>query len=56
MSLVTWLSTLLLIGLLVLCGGLILRLLLLAPYGASRVEEIRQLRQAGVAVNQEEDV
>ena len=37
----------------VLCGGTILRYLLLSPFGVSRVDEIRRLRREGLAVNQE---
>ena len=36
----------------VLCVGTILQYLVFSPYGASRVEEIRRLRQEGLAVNQ----
>lgn len=38
----------------VLCGGTILRYLVVCSWRASRVEEIRRLRQEGLAVNQEE--
>ena len=46
------LATLLLCLTIVLCAGTILYYLVLSPYGASRVEEIRRLRQEGLAVNQ----
>lgn len=46
------LATLLLCLTIVLCAGTILYYLVLSPYGASRVEEIRYLRQEGLAVNQ----
>jgi hypothetical protein len=36
-----------------LCGGTIVRYICCAPYGSAREEEIRRLRQAGLAVNQE---
>jgi len=39
----------------VLCVGTMLRYLLLSPFGASRVEEIRRLRQEGLAVNQDRE-
>ncbi len=53
MSLVQCFSTVLLVMLIVLCGVLILRTWCLAPWGGSRVEEIRRLRQEGLAVHQE---
>lgn len=53
MGLVYVLSTLLLAVMLVLSGGIILRLVACPPFGASRVEEIRRLRQEGLAVNQD---
>jgi peptidoglycan/LPS O-acetylase OafA/YrhL len=46
------LATLLLCLIVVLCAGTMLYYLVLSPYGASRVEEIRHLRQEGLAVNQ----
>ena len=52
MSTLITLATMLLCLTIVLCAGTILQYLLLSPYGASRVEEIRRLRQAGLAVNQ----
>ena len=52
MGTVVTLATILLCLAIVLCAGTILQYLLLSPYGASRVEEIRRLRQAGLAVNQ----
>jgi hypothetical protein len=36
----------------VLCAGTMLYYLLWSPYDASRVEEIRRLRQEGLAVHQ----
>ena len=39
----------------VLCGGTILWYLVLFSSHASRAEEIRRLRQEGLAVNQEEE-
>jgi hypothetical protein len=36
-----------------LCAGTLLQYLVISPYGASRVEEIRRLRQEGLAVNQD---
>jgi hypothetical protein len=36
----------------VLCAGTLLQYLILSPYGVSRVEEIRRLRQEGLAVHQ----
>jgi hypothetical protein len=53
MSTLTTLATLFLCLTIVLCGGTILRYLVLPPFGASRVEEIRRLRQAGLAVHQD---
>jgi hypothetical protein len=52
MSTVVTLATILLCLTIVLCAGTILQYLILFPYGASRVEEIRHLRQAGLAINQ----
>jgi hypothetical protein len=46
------LATFLLCLTIVLCAGTLLYYLVLSPYGASRVEEIRRLRQEGLAVNQ----
>jgi hypothetical protein len=46
------LATLLLCLAIVLCAGTLLQYLVLSPYGASRVEEIRRLRQEGLAVHQ----
>jgi hypothetical protein len=51
MSTVVTLATVLLCLTIVLCAGTILQYLLFSPYGASRVEEIRHLRQEGLAVN-----
>ena len=53
MSMLTLLATFFLCLTIVLCGGTILRYLLLPPFGASRVDEIRRLRQEGLAVNQD---
>jgi hypothetical protein len=53
MPLLTTLATLVLCLTIVLCIGTMLRYLVLSPFGASRVEEIRRLRQEGLAVNQE---
>ena len=53
MQTITTLATFLLSLTIVLCGGTILRYLLLAPFEASRVDEIRRLRQDGLVVNQE---
>ena len=52
MSTVITLASLFLGLTVLLCAGTMLRYLVLSPYGASRVEEIRCLRQAGLAVNQ----
>jgi len=52
MSTLITLATLLLCLAILLCAGTLLQYLVLSPYGASRVEEIRCLRQAGLAVNQ----
>jgi hypothetical protein len=52
MSRLIALATLLLCLIVVLCAGTILYYLVLSPYGASRVEEIRRLRQEGLAVHQ----
>jgi hypothetical protein len=46
------LATFLLCLTIVLCAGTMLYYLVLSPYGASRVEEIRRLRQEGLAVHQ----
>jgi hypothetical protein len=53
MSTIKVLATLFLGLTIVLCGGMILRSLVLFPFGASRVEDIRRLRQEGLAVNQD---
>jgi len=53
MQTITILATFLLCLTIVLCGGTILRYLLLSLFEASRVDEIRRLRQDGLAVNQE---
>ena len=53
MQTITTLATLLLCLVIVLCGGTILRYWLLSFFAASRVDEIRRLRQEGLAVNQE---
>ena len=53
MQTITILATFLLCLTIVLCGGMILRYLLLSLFEASRVDEIRRLRQEGLAVNQE---
>ena len=45
-------ATILLCLIILLCAGTLLQYLVLFPYGASRVEEIRRLRQEGLAVNQ----
>jgi len=45
-------GTLVLCLAIVLCGGVILRYLVLFSCRACRVEEIRRLRQEGLAVNQ----
>jgi hypothetical protein len=47
------LATLLLCLSVLLCAGTLLQYLVISPYGASRVEEIRRLRQEGLAVNQD---
>jgi hypothetical protein len=39
----------------VLCVGTILQYLVRYPFGASRGEEIRRLRQEGLAVNQDRE-
>ena len=39
----------------VLCVGTILQYLVRYPFGASRVEEIRRLRQEGLALNQDRE-
>jgi hypothetical protein len=52
MSTLITLATLLLCLTILLCAGTILQYLVLSSYGASRVEEIRRLRQEGLAVNQ----
>jgi hypothetical protein len=46
------LATLLLCLTIVLCGGVILRYVVVFARQASRAEEIRRLRQEGLAVNQ----
>ena len=46
------LATLLICLVIVLCAGTLLQYLVLSPYGTSSVEEIRRLRQEGLAVNQ----
>ncbi len=53
MSTLHALATLLLCLTIVLCGGTILWYLVVLSSHASRVEEIRRLRQEGLAVNQE---
>jgi hypothetical protein len=53
MSTLITLATILLCLTIVLCAGTMLQYLILSPYDASRVEEIRRLRQAGLAVNQD---
>jgi len=52
MRLFSTLATLFLCLTVVLCVGTILQYLLRYSFGASRVEEIRRLRQEGLAVNQ----
>ena len=52
MSMFISLATLLIGLAIVLCAGTLLQYLVLSSYGASRVEEIRRLRQEGLAVNQ----
>ena len=52
MSMFISLATLLICLAIVLCAGTLLQYLVLSSYGASRVEEIRRLRQEGLAVNQ----
>ncbi len=52
MSALMTVSSLFLACTVVLCGGIIASYLLCAPYGVSRVDEIRRLRQEGLAVNQ----
>ena len=49
------LATLLLCLSVLLCAGTLLQYLVISPYGASRVEEIRRLRQDGLVVNQAEE-
>ena len=46
-------ATLFLCLTIVLCGGMILRYVARVPWRATRVEEIRRLRQEGLAVNQD---
>lgn len=48
-------ATLFLCLTIVLCGGMILRYTAGLPWRATRVEEIRRLRQESVAVNQEDE-
>lgn len=55
MSTLITFATLLLCLTIVLCAGTILYYLVLSPYGTSRVEEIRRLRQEGLVVNQAEE-
>jgi hypothetical protein len=52
MSTCITLATLLLCLAILLCAGTLLQYLVCSPYGVSRVEEIRRLRQEGLAVNQ----
>ncbi len=52
MSTLITLATLLLCLTILLCAGTILQYLVFSPYGVSRVEEIRRLRQEGLAVHQ----
>jgi len=52
MSALITLATLFLCLTILLCAGTILRHLGLSPFDTSRVEEIRRLRQEGLAVNQ----
>jgi hypothetical protein len=52
MSTLITLAILLLCLSVLLCAGTLLQYLVLSPYGASRVEEIRRLRQEGLEVNQ----
>lgn len=49
-------ATLVFILSILLCGGTILRYAVGYPWRASRVEEIRRLRQEGLAVNQDDQV
>jgi hypothetical protein len=52
MRMLITLATLLLCLAILLCAGTLLQYLVLSPYGTSRVEEIRRLRQEGLEVNQ----
>ena len=52
MSTCITLATLLLCLTILLCAGTLLQYLVFSPYGVSRVEEIRRLRQEGLGVNQ----
>jgi len=52
MHLFITLATLFLGLTILLCVGTMLTYLVLSPFGASRDEEIRRLRQEGLAVNQ----
>jgi len=52
MSLFITLAALFLCLTILLCVGTIFKYLVLSPFGASRDEEIRRLRQEGLAVNQ----
>jgi hypothetical protein len=52
MSLFITLAALLLCLTILLCAGTMLTYLILSPFGASKDEEIRRLRQEGLAVNQ----
>jgi hypothetical protein len=53
MATIQFFSTLFLWLTIVLCGGTILWYVAELPWRAARVEEIRRLRQEGLAVNQE---
>ena len=55
MSTVITLATLFLCLTVVLCLGTLLRYLVLYRFDASRVEEIRLLRQEGLALNQDRE-
>jgi hypothetical protein len=55
MHTVITLATLFLCLTIVLCVGTILQYLVRYSFGASRVEEIRRLRQEGLAVNQDRE-
>lgn len=55
MRMLSTVATLFLCLTIILCMGTLLWYLLLFPFGASRVEEIRRLRQEGLAVHQDRE-